>query len=85
MTVEQAKLFLDALKTDAALQEKVQEANIAYLANTLLPIAKEAGFDFTLDELQSLQNQNAELDGADLEMVAGGLALDNNHLGRRFG
>ncbi|MBQ5668296.1 MAG: Nif11-like leader peptide family RiPP precursor, partial [Peptococcaceae bacterium] len=44
MTVEQAKLFLDALKTDAALQQKVREAGASYVANALLPIAKEAGF-----------------------------------------
>ena len=78
MTVEQAKLFLDALKTDAALQQKVREADVTYVANTLLPIAKEAGFDFTLDELQSLQNPNGELDDADLELVAGGLALKHH-------
>ena len=77
MTVEQAKLFLDALKTDDALQQKVREADIAYVANMLLPIAKEAGFDFTLDELESLQNPNGELDDADLERVAGGLVLNN--------
>ncbi|MBR0448298.1 MAG: Nif11 family protein, partial [Peptococcaceae bacterium] len=31
MTVEQAKLFLDALKTDAALQQKVREAGASYV------------------------------------------------------
>ena len=47
MTVEQAKLFLEQLKLNPSLQEKVREANAAYVAEKLLPIAKEAGFDFT--------------------------------------
>ena len=75
MTVEQAKLFLDALKTDAALQQKVRDANAAYVAQALLPVAKEAGYDFTAEELQSLQNPDGELNDADLERVAGGIAL----------
>ena len=75
MTVEQAKLFLDALKTDAALQQKVREAGASYVANALLPIAKEAGFEFTEEDLQSLQSPDGELDDTDLERIAGGIAL----------
>lgn len=81
MTVEQAKLFLEQLKLNPSLQEKVREANAAYVAEKLLPIAKEAGFDFTAEDLQSLQNPDGELDDADLELVAGGIALYSNKYG----
>ena len=35
------------------MQQKVREAGASYVANALLPIAKEAGFEFTEEDFNS--------------------------------
>jgi len=87
MAIENVKAFYEALKTDTELQAKVNAADQAYngdaadeaaaIADILLPIAKEAGFDFTVEELLEFENAAApegEFTEDELETVAGGAA-----------
>jgi len=53
MSEEQLKGFLDKIKTDTSLQEKLKGAADADAA---LTIAKEAGFAITAEEIQSMQS-----------------------------
>ena len=52
MSEEQLKAFLEAVKADAALQEKL---NAATDADVVMAIAKAAGFMISADELKEAQ------------------------------
>jgi predicted ribosomally synthesized peptide with nif11-like leader len=69
MSEEQLKAFLEAVKADAGLQEKI---NAAADADAVVAIAKEAGFLISADELQRAQSAGEELSDEELEGVAGG-------------
>jgi predicted ribosomally synthesized peptide with nif11-like leader len=91
MSKENVKLFYEALPENRSLQEKFKKANEKYagqkidkeainliLQNELLPIAKEAGFDFTLDEFKEYAQENNQsaagrLSDDELAAVAGGV------------
>ena len=66
MSEEQLKAFLEAVKADAGLQEKLKAAADV---NSIVEIAKEDGFKISPDELQRAK---AELSDEELERVAGG-------------
>ena len=66
MSEEQLKPFLEAVKADAGLQEKLKAAADA---DAVVAIAKAAGFVISADELKSAQ---AEISEEELEGVAGG-------------
>ena len=66
MSEEQLKAFLEAVKADTGLQEKL---NAAADADAVMAIAKEVGFMISVDELHRDQ---AELTDEELEGVAGG-------------
>ena len=66
MSEEQLKAFMEAVKADAGLQEKL---NAAADSDAVVGIAKEMGFMISADELQRTQ---AEISEEDLEGVAGG-------------
>ena len=66
MSEEQFKAFLEAVKADAGLKEKL---NAAANADVVVEIAKEAGFVISADELQLAQSEVSE---EELEGVAGG-------------
>ena len=68
MSEEQLKSFLEKVKTDTSLQEKLKGAADADAA---LAIAKEAGFAITTQDIQSMQS-STDLSDDDLEGVAGG-------------
>ena len=79
MSEEQLKAFLEAVKADVALQEKL---NAAADADAFVAIAKEVGFMIFADELLKLQwarlkwgqkRSGDELTDEELEGVAGGL------------
>ena len=70
MSEEQLKSFLEKVKTDASLQEKLKAAADA---DTFAAIAKEAGFAITAEDIQSMQSATTELSDDDLERVAGGI------------
>ena len=66
MSEEQLNAFLEKVKADTELQEKL---NGAADADALVEIAKEAGFSITADDIQT---QPVELSDEELEGAAGG-------------
>ena len=69
MSEEQVKAFLEKVKADTSLQEKLKAAADA---NAVAAIAKEAGFSISADDLTNAQS---ELSDVDLEGVAGGASV----------
>ncbi len=67
MSEEQLKAFFEKVKADTSLQEKLKAAADA---DTVLAIAKEAGFLISADDLKKAQSEISE---EELEGVAGGL------------
>ena len=67
MSEEQLKAFLEKVKSDTSLQEKLKAASDA---DTVISIAKEAGFSISTDDLKKAQS---ELSEEELEGVAGGV------------
>ena len=68
MSEEQLKAFLEAVKADPGLQEKLKAASDA---DVVVAIAKEAGFVISAEELKRAQTEVSE---EELEGVAGGVA-----------
>ena len=66
MSKEQLKAFLENIKGDSSLQEKLKAASDA---DAVVTIAKAAGFVISADDLKQAQ---VELSEKDLEAVAGG-------------
>ena len=73
MSEEQLKAFLEKVKADTSLQEKLKAAADA---NAVVEIAKEAGFTISADDLTKAVS---EISDEELEGVAGG-----NAVGRYF-
>ena len=69
MSEEQLKAFLEKVKTDTSLQEKIKAATDA---DAVVTIAKEAGFVVSADEIKTAQSAPQELSDEELEGVAGG-------------
>ena len=69
MSEEQLKAFLDKVKSDTSLQEKLKAAADA---NAVAAIAKEAGFMISADDLAKAQS---ELSEEELEGLAGGCGV----------
>ena len=72
MSEEQLKAFLEKVKGDTSLQEKLKAAASPEAA---LQIAKEAGFAITAEDIQSMQSATAELSDEELEGAAGGAVI----------
>ncbi|WP_074159270.1 Nif11-like leader peptide family natural product precursor [Synechococcus sp. MIT S9509] len=68
MSEAQLKAFLEKVQNDTSLQEKLKAAADS---NTVLAIAKEAGFMISADDLKKIQS---EVSDKELEGVAGGCA-----------
>ena len=66
MSSEQLKAFLEKIKGDTSLQEKLKAASDA---NAVTAIAKEVGFSISADDLKQAQS---ELSEEELESVSGG-------------
>ena len=66
MSEEQLKSFLEKVKADTSLQEKLKAAADA---DAVLEIAKEAGFSISTADLEKAQS---ELSDEELEGLAGG-------------
>ena len=66
MSEEQLKAFIEKVKADTSLQEKLKAAADS---DAVLAIAKEAGFSISADVLKSAQSEISE---EELESVAGG-------------
>ena len=66
MSEEQLKAFLEKVKKDTNLQEKLKAAADV---DAVVAIAKETGFSISADDLKSAQSEISE---EELESVAGG-------------
>ena len=66
MSEEQLKAFLEKVKADMSLQEKLKAAADS---DAVLAIAKEAGFSISADDLK---NATSKVSDEELEGVAGG-------------
>ena len=66
MSEEQLKAFLEKVKADTSLQEKLKAASDA---DAVVAIAKDAGFSISADDLKNAQS---ELSDEELEGAAGG-------------
>jgi predicted ribosomally synthesized peptide with nif11-like leader len=71
MSEEQLKAFLEAVKADAGLQEKLKAATDA---DAVVAIAKAAGFVISAEELKRAQ-ADWQITEEELEGVAGGFNL----------
>ena len=70
MSEEQLNAFLEKVKADTSLQEKLKAAADS---DAVLAIAKDAGFIISADDLRTLhQFAPSELSEEELEGVAGG-------------
>ena len=67
MSEEQLKAFLEAVKADAGLQEKLKAAGDA---DAVVAIAKTAGFVISAEELKKAQEEISE---DELVSIAGGI------------
>ena len=67
MSEQPLKAFLEKVKADTSLQEKLKAAGDA---NAVAAIAKEAGFMISADDLKNAQSEISE---EELENVAGGM------------
>ena len=68
MSEDQLKSFLEKVKGDTSLQEKLKAAADA---NAVAAIAKEAGFSIAADDLKNAPTELSELSAEELEGVAG--------------
>ena len=68
MSEEQLKAFLEIVKGDTGLQEKLKAAASPEAA---IAIAKEAGFAITAEDIQSMES--GEVSDEELEAAAGGV------------
>ena len=66
MSEEQLKAFLEKVKADTSLQEKLKAAADS---DAVLAIAKEEGFSISIDDIKA---QQSGLSDKELENVAGG-------------
>ncbi len=73
MSKENVKAFMDKLATDKDLQAKVNDRAKAVEA-VIIPVAKEAGFDFTVEDLKAYEKGIADgtISKEELDAVAGG-------------
>ena len=70
MSEQQFKAFLEKVKVDTGLQEKLKAAADV---NAVVAIAKEAGFSISADDFTQAQS---ELSDADLDAVSGGAGVN---------
>ena len=69
MSEEQLKAFLEKVKADTSLQEKL---NAPTTPEAVIEIAKDAGFAITAEDIQSMQSATVEVSDEELESAAGG-------------
>ena len=79
MSEEQLKAFLEKVKGDTSLQEKLKAASGA---DAVVSIAKEEGFSISIDDIKaqllelSDEAGDVELSDEELEGVAGGVCVE---------
>ena len=78
MSEEQLNAFLEKVKSDTSLQEKLKAAASPEAA---IEIAKEAGFAITAEDIQSMQSATVELSDEELDGAAGGYKIETDDRG----
>ena len=78
MSEEQVKAFLEKVKGNTGLQEKLKAAADA---NAVVEIAKEAGFSLSAEDFNKAE---LEISDAELEGVVGGDFSFDSHCKHRF-
>jgi len=78
MSEEQLKSFLEKVKTDTSLQEKLKAAAED---DVVVEIAKEAGFVFSISEIKTAQSAPQELSDEELEGVSGVMKVETGRCG----
>ncbi|MDD2582925.1 MAG: Nif11-like leader peptide family natural product precursor [Desulfuromonadaceae bacterium] len=73
MSIESAQAFLERMKTDEEFAKIVMACSDT---ESRITCVKEAGFDFTIEEIAGLQG---ELSDGDLDHVAGGNSWNGDH------
>ena len=76
MSEEQLNAFLEKVKDDISLQEKLKTAASPEAA---IEIAKAAGFSITAEDIQSMQSSTTELSDEELEGASGGWCGVSTH------
>ena len=76
MSEEQLSAFLEQVKADTSLQDKLKAAASPEAA---IDIAKAAGFSITAEDIQSLQSATVELSDEELDGAAGGWCGLSSH------
>jgi hypothetical protein len=83
MSVEQVKAFFAKVKEDSTLAQKIKDAEAAYKGNAsdkvaefaeiVIPVAAQAGFNFTVDDFKAAYyNSEGEASDDELDAIAGG-------------
>ena len=83
MSVEQVKAFFKKVKEDSELAQKLKDAQAVYtgdpsdkdaaVAAIVIPIAAEAGFNFTVADFKAaFEAEEGEASSDELDAVAGG-------------
>ena len=73
MSEEQLNAFLEKVKGDISLQEKL---NGTADADTVVELAKEAGFAISAEDIQSMPSATVEVSDEELEGASGGRNAD---------
>ena len=75
MSIEQVKAFMEEVKTNSSLQEKLGDLpkdDVEVAISQGIETAKEAGFDFSKEDFLAYNAiKEAELSDADLDKVSG--------------
>ena len=96
MSVEQVKAFFAKVNDDSQLAQKLKDAQEAYtgdksdkdaaIAAVVIPVAAEAGFNFTVEDFKAVfdNNDEGEASANELTAVAGGCFGDSGRLCNRI-
>ena len=96
MSVEQVKAFFAKVNEDSELAQKLKNAQAAYtgeesdkdaaIAAVVIPVAAEAGFNFTVEDFKAVfdNNDEGEASANELTAVAGGCFGDSGRLCNRI-
>lgn len=68
MSIESAKEFYEKIQKDDTLRAKLEAAS----KEDRPQILKDAGYDFTKEEIKEVAEDNTELSADDLEKISGG-------------
>ena len=73
MSEEQLKAFLEKVKADTGLQERLEGAASPEAG---IEIAKDAGFSITAEDIQSMQSATGEVSDWKVQLVVGWAGAD---------